>query len=125
MAENSTGHWMARGPLGIIARFISLIYAISALLLAASVTQLSQGNKTLLICFIVLFPFAVLIMFSWLVAGHHKKLYAPSDFRSDESFFRIADIEPPVNLARKPIAELADTDFHGAAGDNAVSKCLD
>ena len=54
MAENSTGQWMARGPLGIIALFISLIYAISALLLA-------------------------------------------------------------VNVARNPIAGLADTDFHGAS----------
>jgi hypothetical protein len=116
---------MARGPLGIIALFISLIYAISALLLAASVTQLSQGNKTPLICFIVLFPFAVLIMFSWLVAGHHKKLYAPSDFRSDDSFLRIAGIEPRVNVARNPIAGLADTDFHGAAGDKAASKSLE
>ena len=78
--------WTAKNPLGIIALFISLIYGMSALLLGATIGTLSEMNQTILVWFVVIFPVAVLIAFLWLVARHHRKLYSPADFRSDEGF---------------------------------------
>lgn len=83
--------WSAKNPLGIIALFISLIYAMSALLLGASIDRLAHHNQTVLVLFIIIFPFIVLGVFAWLVAHHHKKLYGPGDFRSDEGFQSIQD----------------------------------
>ena len=39
-----------------------------------------------IIYFVILFPVAILILFGWLVSRHHDKLYAPSDFKDDNSF---------------------------------------
>jgi hypothetical protein len=93
--------WSARNPLGIIALFISLIYGMSALLLGMSVQSLSPNNQTILVFFIVVFPFVVLTVFGWLVAKHHKKLYGPSDYRSDEGFLNAASGTPPSTLGKK------------------------
>ncbi|MEQ8266783.1 MAG: hypothetical protein RH982_06285 [Parvibaculum sp.] len=83
--------WMVRNPLGIIAAFISLIYGTSATLLGVAVNDITEKNQTVLVWFVVLFPCAVLIVFAWLVAKHHKKLYAPHDYRSDDGFLSAAE----------------------------------
>ncbi|MBK1793979.1 hypothetical protein JHL21_05650 [Devosia sp. WQ 349] len=92
----------ARNPLGIIALFISLIYGISALLLGASVDKLTPDNQERLVWFIIGFPVAILFAFLYLVTWHHRKLYSPSDFRTDESFLTSGD---PVAIGKKYIAE--------------------
>lgn len=75
-----------RNPLSIIALFISLIYGISALLLGATVSHLTNDNQDRIVIFIITFPVAILAGFLLLVIGHHRKLYAPADYRSDEGF---------------------------------------
>ena len=82
MAEFKLPSWSARNPLGIIALFISLIYGMSAVLLGTSVKNLSSANQTILVYFIVVFPFVVLGVFGWLVSRHHTKLYGPADCRT-------------------------------------------
>lgn len=84
----SSAQKLAKNPLGIIALFIVLIYGIAGLVLGASGTQLEPSQKTILVWFFALFPFAVLFSFVWLVSKHHAKLYSPSDFRNDEGFLR-------------------------------------
>lgn len=79
---------LAKNPLGIIALFILLIYGIAGLVLGTSGTHLESSQKTILVWFFALFPFAVLFSFVWLVSKHHAKLYSPSDFRNDEGFLR-------------------------------------
>jgi hypothetical protein len=91
--------WTARNPLGIIALFISLIYGMSALLLGTTVGTLSPTNQTILVWFVVVFPVAVRLAFLWLVAKHHRKLYSPADFRSDEGF--LAEPAEPRHLGAK------------------------
>src|SRR5262245_17829050 len=86
MAEFKLPTWSARNPLGIIALFISLIYGMSALLLGTSVSSLLPANQTVLVYFIVVFPFVVLSVFGWLVSRHHTKLYGPADYRTDKGF---------------------------------------
>lgn len=79
---------LVRNPLGIVALFISLIYAFANLLLGATVSSLSAQERYPLIIFIVLFPVVVLGVFYWLVSKHHGKLYAPGDYKDDQSFLR-------------------------------------
>lgn len=88
-----TAQNLAKNPLGIIALFIVLLYAIAGIVLGISVSTLQSNERWPLIWFIVIFPILVLIVFTWLVAKHHKKLYAPSDFRDDESFLQAATPE--------------------------------
>jgi hypothetical protein len=95
----------AKNPLGIIALFISLIYGTCALLLGAAVDKVSDQNQNILTIFIVGFPVAVLVAFIFLVTKHHKKLYGPGDFRSDEGFLTSAE---PRNIGRKYIEEASD-----------------
>jgi len=78
---------LARNPLGIIALFIVLIYGFAALTLGFN-PHLESGERAPLVWFLVSFPVAVLVLFGWLVSRHNEKLYAPSDYRSDDSFLR-------------------------------------
>ncbi|MBU6445592.1 MAG: hypothetical protein KGR48_16950 [Alphaproteobacteria bacterium] len=98
--------WLVKNPLGIVALFISLIYAMSAALLGVSVERLTPANQTTLVWFIVAFPFAVLGAFLWLVINHHNKLYAPSDYRTDEGFLSASRIAPPASLGARLQAEI-------------------
>ncbi|MFZ2269785.1 MAG: hypothetical protein WAV95_19595 [Azonexus sp.] len=86
-AFGSTAKGLARNPLGIIALFIVLIYGFAALTLGFN-SHLDAGERLPLVWFLVLFPVAVLALFGWLVSQHNEKLYAPSDYRSDDSFLR-------------------------------------
>jgi hypothetical protein len=109
--------WTARNPLGIIALFISLIYGMSALLLGTTVSSLSPSNQTNLVWFVIAFPVAVLAAFLWLVAKHHRKLYSPADYRSDEGF--LAQPGTPELLGERLVEEVdAFSDELEAAGED-------
>jgi len=82
---SSAAKGLSRNPLGIIALFIVLIYGFAAFTLGLN-TKLEAAERAPLVWFLVLFPVAVLGLFGWLVSRHHWKLYAPGDYRSDESF---------------------------------------
>jgi CheY-like chemotaxis protein len=82
---------LARNPLGIIALFIVLIYALASLVAGFS-DKLTRTERLPVIWFLILFPAMVLIVFAWLVSRHHAKLYSPSDYREDSAFIE-ASIE--------------------------------
>lgn len=83
--KNSKG--LTKNPLGIIGLFISLIYGFACLVLSTSIVNLqSEYERLPLIWFIIIFPIVILGAFIFLVVNHHEKLYAPSDFRNDDSF---------------------------------------
>lgn len=90
---------LARNPLGIIALFIVLVYSIAALALGLT-SSLSQEDRTPIIWFLVCFPVLVLVAFCWLVAAHHQKLYAPSDYKTDDGFLTAAQVQ------KRHVAEL-------------------
>ena len=78
---------LARNPLGIIALFVSLIYGFACLVLSSSLSNLHGPEERLpLIWFIILFPVLILIAFTYLVMYHHRKLYAPSDYKDEQNF---------------------------------------
>ncbi|MBF0269294.1 MAG: hypothetical protein HQL44_11955 [Alphaproteobacteria bacterium] len=76
---------LAKNPLGIIALFIVLIYGFACLVVGAS-SYLQAAERMPIIWFMVLFPAVVLGVFAWLVSTHHRKLYAPSDFKNEAHF---------------------------------------
>lgn len=86
-AFGRTAKGLARNPLGIIALFIVLIYGFASLVVGFS-DKLVSAERILIIWFLVIFPCLVLAVFGWLVSRHHTKLYAPSDYREDESFIQ-------------------------------------
>jgi hypothetical protein len=115
-------NWSAKNPLGIIALFISLIYGMSASLFGFSVKELSGFDRTVLVLFIVFFPFTVLAVFTWLVANHHKKLYGPKDFQSDEGFLA-ADVDSdPKQLGERLAKEVADDEYIDDEGANEIGE---
>lgn len=89
----NSAKYFTRNPLGIIALFISLIYAIAALVLTFSNSRLSVNQNWTLVLFIVLFPVLILITFVYLVVNHHEKLYGPSDYKDENNFFRYQNQE--------------------------------
>jgi tetratricopeptide (TPR) repeat protein len=84
-----TAKQLARNPLGVIALFIVLVYGIAGLVLGVAGAQLDAPQRWPLIWFLVLFPPFVFGGFVWLVAKHSSRLYAPSDFRSDDGFVQL------------------------------------
>ena len=85
-AFGDTAKSLAKTPLGITALFIVLIYGVAALVLGLSGANLTAEQRLPLVWFLVTFPVLVLIVFAWLVAKHHTKLYGPSDFRDQKLF---------------------------------------
>ncbi|RLV59738.1 histidine kinase [Parashewanella curva] len=78
----------SRNPLGIIALFIVLVYGFACIIFGYSSPALQPDERTPIIWFIVLFPLCILFLFGWLVSRHHDKLYAPQDYRTDDSFLK-------------------------------------
>ncbi len=76
---------MARSPLGIIALFILLVYAISGIVCATWEPPVPEA----LVWFIVLFPVLVFLVFAWLVVEHHLKLYGPGDFADQHNWMAV------------------------------------
>ncbi len=105
-----TAQSLARNPLGIIALFIVLLYGIAGIVLGASAAHLQPSERMPLIWFLALFPVLVLVVFAWLVSKHHQKLYAPSDFKSDDAFLQAISPERQRQRLEKEVAEVTASD---------------
>jgi hypothetical protein len=77
-----------RNPLGVIGLFITLVYAIAGWFFSEVILEFPSALQLILTLFIVFYPCILLWVFFIFVTQHHKKLYAPNDYRSDESFLR-------------------------------------
>jgi CheY-like chemotaxis protein len=90
---------LSRGPLGIIALFIVLVYGLAALVTAFS-SAFTPNERLPLIYFLVSFPVLVLIVFAWLVSAHAAKLYPPSDYKNEENFVAVVASLAAANAKR-------------------------
>ena len=77
---------LTKNPLGIIGLFIVLVYGFACLVLGLGGDHLQPSEKLPIVWFLVLFPPCILAAFYRLVTNHHKKLYAPSDYRDERLF---------------------------------------
>lgn len=83
---NISGNFV-RSPLGIIALFIVLVYAMAGLVTAFS--RLPELHLLILVIFLALFPVLVLFVFFWLVTRYPNLIYGPADFQEEENFLRM------------------------------------
>ena len=77
-----------RNPIGIIALFIVLVYALASLV-TINAGNLTPTERLPLIYFLILFPVIMLVVFVWLVIRHNEKLFGPGDFKNEENFMKL------------------------------------
>lgn len=82
---------LARNPLGIIALFIVMVYAIAGLVISLAKPVFYQNPYHPLVIFLSAFPLFVLFVFAYLVSKHHQKLYSPEDYKNQDDFVRTFD----------------------------------
>ncbi|MCC5910816.1 MAG: hypothetical protein JJT76_10305 [Clostridiaceae bacterium] len=73
-------------PLSVIGFFLVLVEGIAGLVIVKS--NLPVHLNTVLVLFIVIFPFVVLGVFFSLVTKYHEKLYAPKDYCDEGNFVK-------------------------------------
>ena len=95
---NNSAVQLSRNPLGIIALFIILVYAMATLTIALPTNQLSASDKTMIVLFLIVFPIIVLAAFVYLVAAHTRSLYAPADF-ADQKDWMALQVKNATTLA--------------------------
>jgi tetratricopeptide (TPR) repeat protein len=99
----SAGAAVVRNPLSVIALFVLLVEAIATVTLIQVRDQREVALP--LVWFVVLFPTMIALLFFSTLWWRHQFLYAPTEYRSDESFLtamhRLQRVE-----ARQEAAEL-------------------
>jgi hypothetical protein len=96
-----------------------LVYGIAGVVLGVSNNNLSESQRTIFVLFLVLFPCLVLLSFLWLVAKHHTKLYAPSDYRNDEGFLGLLSPEQQKEKLEKQVEEVLTDPEHTEKKDSS------
>lgn len=108
-----TAKSLSKNPLGIIALFIVMVYAIAALVLNFASAEFYQYPYHPAVIFMVSFPLCVLVVFTYLVSRHHQKLYSPSDFTSPGDFAKTFSIKTKdgeeVKISNKGFEEVFDS----------------
>ena len=119
MAENKTDDFgstavaLAKNPLGIIALFIVLVYAVAALVTGLG-NNFTPAERVPLIYFLAIFPVMVLFIFAWLVAYHSIHLYAPTDFGNQANYVKLHTPQA-VAAIHKALAVKEDTNTSDAS----------
>ena len=86
-----------RNPLSIVAIFAG-IAEISG---TAVLPFISAGNQSKFIWFLMLFPLLLVFLFFATLNFNHSVLYAPSDFRNEDNFFKSFRAASPDERAEK------------------------
>jgi hypothetical protein len=92
----------SRNPLGIIALFLVLVYAVASIVISLAKPEFYQNPYHPAVLFLAFFPLAVLLVFAYLVARHHRNLYAPQDYKHPSDFF--FGLKAPQALGTAPTA---------------------
>jgi CheY-like chemotaxis protein len=85
---DTTAKVLSRNPLGIIALFIVLVYGLACIVVITG-GSLSVAERMPIVYFLIIFPFAVLGVFTYLVAFRAGQLFAPSDFKKEETYLEL------------------------------------
>lgn len=109
------GH--VRNPLSVIAIFAALAEVSGTIVLPFLDTPLQE----LYIWFLMLFPASLVLVFFATLNFNRRALYAPSDFREEKHFFRVAEeVQLPRPFDRSPLQQpivVADLRTYLDAGD--------
>lgn len=123
---NNTG--IVKNPLSVIAIFAGVAEISGTGILPFIATE----NQELYIWFLMLFPFTLVLLFFATLNWNHKTLYAPSDFKSDESFLQSANgrtsqregIASMEKLIEAKVNEVLNTsdDAHSKENNQNIAK---
>ena len=86
-----------RNPLTIIAIFA----AIAEISGTAVLPFITDGNQGTYVWFLMIFPLLLIVLFFVTLNFNHKVLYAPSDFKNEENFFKSLSNASPTEKAEK------------------------
>jgi len=86
-----------RNPLTIIAIFA----AIAEISGTAVLPFISDGNQSTYVWFLMIFPLLLVVLFFLTLNFNHNVLYAPSDFKNEENFFKSFVNASPTEKADK------------------------
>jgi hypothetical protein len=114
----TTASALSKNPLGIIALFIVLVYGLASMVTVFA-GSLALAERLPLVCFLVLFPVAVLAVFYLLVTRHTRVLYAPGDFKDETLYVDLVSIPGPVAKA------LASNKFSVETEEASYSHAID
>ncbi len=113
---------LARNPLGIIALFIVLVYAVASVVISLAKAEFYQNPLHPAILFLAIFPLVVLGVFAYLVARHHRNLYAPQDFKDEGYFF--GGLKIP-SLLGSGTSGVATSDTSGKKTDSQIASSIE
>lgn len=92
---------LSRNPLGVLSLSFVLVYGIVGLICTSSALQ--QGERLVLVWFVVLFPTVILAAFYRLVTKHASKLFGPSDFSDEANFLAYTSGVISLEQAKLPL----------------------
>jgi len=105
----TTAKSSSRNPLGVIALFIVLVYGLACLVIITGSSLTSVERLPIIYCLIA-FPFVVLGVFTYLVAFRAGQLFAPGDFKRDETFLELQKMRLSTVVSLTAAKQSKDTD---------------
>ncbi|CAB3804380.1 hypothetical protein [Pararobbsia alpina] len=102
-----------KNPLTVIAIFAGLAEISGTVILPL----LETGVQNTYVWFLMLFPTFLVAVFFFVLYKKHHVLYAPTDYRDDESFTRLFQSAPIGETLRKRGVELDDVGGDAVAGE--------
>jgi hypothetical protein len=104
--ENLSSNFV-KNPLGLIALFIVLVYAIAGIVAASA--NFSEDQRWVIVFFLVLFPCLVLGVFYRLITKHIDKMYSPGELGA-ENFVKLHATKAPATAAATRIKAWLERD---------------
>ena len=117
-----TAKSLSRNPLGIIALFIVLVYAVASVVISLAKPEFYQNPFHPAVLFLSIFPLVVLAVFAFLVARHHRNLYAPQDYKDEGHFF---DGHKVPSALRGSATGVATSDSDNTMIDSVIATSID
>lgn len=107
-----------RNPLTIIAIFAG-IAEISG---TAVLPFISDGNQGTYVWFLMVFPVLLVVLFFFTLNFNHKVLYAPSDFKNEENFFKSLASVSHAERAEKLQEEVREIEYEASAEARQITE---
>ena len=113
---------LTKNPLGIIALFIVLVYAVASIVISNAKPDFYAHPSHPAVLFLAIFPATVLFVFAFLVAKYHRHLYAPNDFKNQSHFFGALSVPPELSSGNGGIAT---SDKSGQGTDSTIATSIE
>lgn len=98
-----------RNPLGVIALFVSLVYAMACLVISQGLPAIENHIERMwLIQFVVWYPVLLLLIFCLLVIFYPLNLYSPKDFKDESLFLRFLSKRQKEKKLEKEVKEMRE-----------------